>query len=1174
MSSFTEEQAKELASSAGNKALGNQAGTDPCANGGQGNGQATSRGNGPRSGVYNGIKGPVSNLQGSLDKWNAAHADKGLKAYAFSGVGSRSVASSKHPSGNAVDVVIVDKNGCALNNLYNGDTPSFRAYESLASQVCQDSGGQVGWGGNFGGSYYHDTMHFQNGGPVGARGRVCEGKKNPFTPNNSDPGNTRYDGPATCQEANGGTGESRGGAGGGGGCGEGGGGGGCKPVSSGAAAAASSMMAGKGLATNPVMGAALGAFGSMGTNPLAAMQGLAQQALGAAAGPIGAMLSGGLANPLSQITSQVSGLVKGLGGGILPSLTGVIPAALQGGNLTGLMTDVIKNQATSLIGANMPNLGGFGDVFNTSLGAAASGSDLKGALMGSVSQVFGNAAQGPLGSASLGAAAVPANTQLPGFDITPKLASLGITDESGAEGIADNLVFVETKLKNAVSNKKDLTLPLKEALEEVTKHPNFDGFTAMYNDYNSMITQGFGNLSNNLNALAIDLISLGKLGDLTDLINIGTPGQLIRQLIENGLGIRTGLTSKLVLNKLTLADLHKEENSDLLFEILAEINDEDVLEEVKTVFDIKDSLNITNLSELLNPKVIFANSYDYNNFEDLRDIALTLAVCGGAGRLKTLRELGIVIASLENTEDYVELAQENQPIRIDEYVQLSYDMPSDSWFSKEGPTVADFIGSMAGYIHNDTLPRMDELLQQLYNDPVTDDFFDLMNLLTTTLTAPTIVNILGVDYVSVPPVSVYTFGDYLTLDDAIMDIVDAIEFDLDFIKTLAAADPDLENTLYELESLHNMSAEYLAHEQKMRGKYGIEFGDPNKVTHYRGDGSTLSFPLYSKVSANLQVSVAGLQQTENINYTYNEGSSTIVFDTPPAAGAMITARYEVDAVKPQSRVTDIWQLANSLETLALDTGHGRPADFLSRLVTNDYHGQRIMAMMMQSRNIERLRNYGISPPPFNQVLTDGSDVDKGINFIDHTGIWTSNTTRASEIWIQNATGLEELSLYGLERYKTNKDKMQQDIDVLTRNLTRQFIFYVDGNVVISDAMAQLYQDNQNDEIYNRTSEELLFGYNDDLPSDGYILGPYREILSYITSRENLTNDIFTERLSSETEAYLKSIDVDLNLIVTIMQRILTANAGAYIGISEVDFRDIFGVQSVSKAILQNIANNY
>jgi hypothetical protein len=1165
---------KAVAERAANQALGKQSGTDPCANGGQGNGQATSRGNGPRSGVYNGIKGPVSGLQGSLDKWNAAHADTGLKAYAFSGVGSRSVGSSKHPSGNAVDVVIVDKNGCALNNLYNGDTPSFRAYESLASQVCQDSGGAIGWGGNFGGDYYHDTMHFQNGGPVGQRGRVCEGKANPYTPNNSDPGNTRYDGPTTCQEANGGTGESRGsaGGGGGGGCGEGSGGG-CKPISSGAAAAASSMSQGQGLGVNGAMGAALGAFGAMGANPMAAAQGLMQQALGAAAGPIGSMLSGGLANPLTQITSQISGLVQGIGGGILPSLTGVIPAALQGGNLTGLMTDVIKNQATSLIGQNMPNLGGFGQVFNGAMGAAASGADLKGALTGSVSQVFGNAANGPLGSASLSAAAAVTNTQLPGFDISSKLTALGITNESSQEGIADNLVFVEVKLQNSVENKKDFTLPFKEALEELINKPTFDGFTSMYHDYNSMITQGFGNLSNDLNALAIDLISLGKLGDLTDLLNIGTPGQLIRQIIEHGHGITSGLTSKLVEHKLTLAELQRDENHDLLIEILTDINDEEVINQIKTAFEINPSVNIKTLADLLDPEIIFSNSYEYNKFENLRDIALTLSICGGTGRLKTLRELGFIIASLETVEDYEELAQESQPIRIDEYVQLSYDMPSNSWFSSEGPTVADFIGSMAGYVHNDTLPKIDALLQELYDDSVTDDLYELMGLLTDTLTAPTIVNVLGIDYVRVPAVSVYTFGDYLTLDDAVSDIVDAIEYDLDFIKTLSNADPDLENKLYELEALHTMSAEFLAHEQKMRGKYGIEFGDPNRTTHYRGDGVTTNFPLYSTVASGLQVSLSGVQQAEGLNYTYNSTTNQLVFDTPPSVGTLITAKYQVDSVKVESKIVDIWQLANSLESLALDTGHGRPADFLSRLVTNDYHGQRIDAIMKQSRNVQRLSNYGMAPPAYGYVLTDGSDANKSVNFIDHTGIWTPNPTRAGEIWVQNATD-KMYNAYVLDRIKNQQTTIQSDVDILIQNIIRQMIFYVDGNLIMSDALAEVYNNNQNNEIYVRSVDELAIGYAYELPTDGYIIGPYKEIVSAIISKENLTNDVFNQKLSNSTEEYLDSIGVRLDLVVTILQRILTASASFHLGMMEGDFQDIFGVQSVSKALLQNIANNY
>jgi hypothetical protein len=1172
--------AAELAAGAGNKTLGKQAGSDPCANGGQGNGAATSRGGaGQSSGVFNGVNPQLSSdLQKGAAEWNAAHADTGLRAVPFSGVGSRSVGTSKHPSGNAVDYVIVDKNGCALNNLYNGDTPAYRAYESLASQMCQSSNGRVGWGGNFGGRYYHDTMHFQSGGPVGSRGRVCEGKANPYIPNNSDPSNARYDGPTDCQSANAGKGESRGdgsGGGGGGGCGEGSGGG-CKPVSSAAPAAASSMMAGQGLAANSIMGAALGGFGALGSNPMAAIQGVAQQALGTAlggvlpngagallsGGGIGSILSGGLANPLSQITTQIGGLVQNLGGSILPSLTGVVPSLLQGGDISGLMTGVIQNQISSLIGAGLPNLGGFGEVFSTALGAAASGADLKGALLGSVSQVFGNASSGALGSLNL-----------PGYDITSQLPSLGITDESAQEGIADNINFVQTTLKPSIDSKKNLLLPYPDALNQIFEKPQFNGFTTMYNDYNSMITQGFGNLSNNLRALGTDLIKLGKMGDLTDLLNIGTPGQLTRQVIENGHGITSGLTSKLVDQGLTINDLNVEENSNLLYDILTEINDPYVLQTIKESFEINEDVEITSLADLLDPTIIFAESYDFNNFENLRDIALTLSICGGAGRLRNLNELGIIIAGLETAEAYTELLDEKQPIRIDEFIQLENSMPTDSLFGREGPTVADFIGSIAGYVHNETLPRMDELLQQLYDDPVTDDFYDLMALLSDTLSNPTIVNVLGIDYVRVPSVSVYTFGDYLTLDDATADIVDAIEYDLDFIKTLSESDPALEALLYEVEALHYRSAEFLAHEQRMRSKYGIDFGDPNKVNNFKGDGTTVNFPVYGTLRSSLDVSINGIQQVQGVSYTYNQNSSQITFASPPATSSVITIKYEVDSIKPQSRVTDIWQLATSLETLALETGHGKPADFLSRLITNDYHGQRIMSVMIQSRNIQRLSNYGISCPGFGQMLTDGSNIDKTVNFIDHTGIWTNNPSRASEIWIQNATD-KSLDSYILERFKLNKFNIQNDLDVLMQNITRQLIFYTDGNLVISDLMAEFYLNNQNNEIYSRDVKDLIISYSDELPTEGYILGPYKEIASAIIDKENLNNDIFNLKLSSSTEEYLKSINVSLSLLVTILQRILTASGSVYLGTSEDDFQGIFGIQSASKPLLQNMANNY
>ena len=1170
--------ASEVNAGAGAKTLGKQPGTDPCANGGQGNGQSTSRGVGPTPGVYNGVKGDVKNLQPSIDKWNAAHADKGLKMHAFSGVGSRSVGASKHPSGNAVDVVIIDKNGCAFDNLWNGDAPAFRAYESFASQVCQDFNGRVGWGGNFGGKYWNDTMHFQNGGPTGQNGRVCEGKKNPTAPNNSQPGNTRYDGPDTCQEANGGQGESRGqgsdDSGGGGGCAEGGGGG-CKPISSGAPAAAASMAQGQGLAANGPMGAALGAFGS---NPAAAIQGAAQQALGGAlgggiipngagsilgGGGIGSILSGGASNVLTQITSQVGSLVQNVGGGILPSLTGVVPSLFQGGNVTGLMTGVIKNQISGLIGAGLPNLGGFGQVFNTALSAAGSGADLKNVLLGSVTQAFGNAAQGALG-----------NMSLPGFDITSKLTSLGLTDDDGKEGISDNLNFTQTSLKPLSKKTKDLTAPINEALSDLVVNSKMNGFSTMYNDYNSMITQGFGNLTNNMQALSTDMTNLGLYGDLTDLFNIGTPGQLVRQIIEYGLGIQTGVTAGLVERGLTLTDITKEENQKSLFELLDNINDPTAIDRVKKRFKMDDSVRLQTLADLLRPKNIFAYSYEFNNFEDLRDIALTLSICGGVGRLKTLNELGYVLSSLETAEDFTELLEEKQPIRIEEYVELDAAFPTKSYFGSNGPTVADFIGSLAGYVHNETLTRIDELLLEIYNDPVTDDLYDLLQLLTSTLSAPTIVNILGIDYVQVPTVGPYVFGDYLTLDDAISDIVDAIDYDLDFIKTLSQSDDELDDLLYELEALHRRSSEFLAHEQKMRSTYGIDFGESTRINNYRGDGSTISFPLYAPAISTPQVFVSGVQQTPNSSYSYTSGSNQVTFTSPPAAGSVISIRYEIDTIKPESRITDIWELANSLESLALETGHGSPADFLSRLVTNDYHGQRIMSVMMQSRNAVRLSNYGILCPAFNSILTDGTDIDKDVDFIDHTGIWTNDPSRAAEIWIQNAENVATIDDYILTRYKFNKDAIQDDLDNLMQNLTRQLIFYNNTNIAISDLMVEIYQENANEDIYQKIKDNLFVGFSDKLPTEGYVLGPYREILSKMSDSEKLTNSVFTTPISSATLSYLKSINIDLNMLITVCQRILMINGAIYLGLSEADFRSIFGVQSITKYVLKNLAMNY
>ena len=152
--------------------------------------------------------------------------------------------------------------------------------------------------------------------------------------------------------------------------------------------------------------------------------------------------------------------------------------------------------------------------------------------------------------------------------------------------------------------------------------------------------------------------------------------------------------------------------------------------------------------------------------------------------------------------------------------------------------------------------------------------------------------------------------------------------------------------------------------------------------------------------------------------------------------------------------------------------------------------------------------------------------------------------------------------------------MQPEMELLSSNTVRQLLFFSNGNLVMSDLMAELYMQNANSTIYADDRKDLYIGFTEDLPTEGYILGPYKEIVSQLTSKESIKNDIFNIKISAETEAYLKEIDLDIGWLVTIVQRILSVNLSQYVGIPEGSFRDVFGVQSVSKSVLYNIANNY
>lgn len=1154
---------------------------DACATGSPGSGQGRALGAANDSALGTGIDPKLSeSFNYAKQKWEAENP--GMKVYAFSGVAARpSNPGSVHPQGRAMDVAIYGTDGKMLNNLNNGDTPAFRAYESFAVAMGQgyqatqgaNPAGDLRWGGNFGGTWYRDSMHFDVGGGPTSQGNVYTGTPNPHIPNNSDPSKgIKYDGPTDAATANAGQGRGEGAQNNNaleptehlaannttnGVCASDSNAG-CEPISAGIPGIAASILGGAGMGVPSMISNALGGI-------MSGAGGLLQNGImGAAQGALGSVMSmtqSGLPNVLTGLTSGVFANLQGMGANILPSITGMIPTDLMSsgaGGVQGLMTSVFSSTTANIIKPGQANLGGFPAVFSSALGSSSGSMNLQQALNGSISQVFGKAGNGILGTP----------TAIPGFDIAAITSGLAQTSEDeGIEGIGNVL---EMNWKPNIDKAIGLTAPIKEVLPKLVKAKSVNGFSSLFKDYNSMITQGYGNLTDNLVALGTDLNGLGKVGDMKDLLNIGTARQLARQLTEAGIANQIGLSDKLNKAGLNVMTMNSEDAESTVYGILASITDGAHVELVRKTMSVVDTLPLTNVADLITAQKALPQSYRYNYFENIQDMAITLALAGnGIGTLKSLGELGTVMMGMETAESFTELLDEYTLVRLDESETLKASLPPSSMFNEDGPVLADFIGSAAGYIHQYTFPRMAELHESIFANALMTPYKDLAQVLADTLSG----TYSGGGIVNPPNTAKYTIGSFANLDAAVNDIITKINTELTYVKdTAPGADPDFWKDLQEYETLHRASSEYLAHERRMRLAYGIDIGDPRRVTNYYGDGTTISFGLEGKARTNLIVVVNGEVKVQGVDYTYDEDDASITLTVAPTAGQVVSISYEINSNGGSNIVGDTWQLASSIESHALQTGYGGPADFLNRIATDDRHGQRIKAIMMQARNKVRLEAVGIACPGFNRVLN--TDDNKDFNFIEKTGIWSSEPTRAGEIWIQRNEEVESIEEYILNRLQRNAAVIKPDNDKLLENVTRRLIFLSNNQLVITDALAAVYSNSVNGGIFAESRPDMAFTYDSNLPSEGYVLGDFREIMSAICRAEGFLDENFSLPLTPPTEAYLSKIGIDIALLTSVLQRTLLVSLSKNLGLLEEEATDIFGVQSISKTILKNVANHY
>lgn len=935
--------------------------------------------------------------------------------------------------------------------------------------------------------------------------------------------------------------------------------GGCAPSSTAAPQVAASLAQNQGLGSPAGLQDALMAAAS------GDVTGMAQQVAGAAAGAAGGLGSqflgtNALAAPdiTSMITQGVAGKVAGMGSGILPGIAGNMASSFMGGSgignvvgmAQGLLTDKISGFTDQLLNSASPQLGQFMNMFNSASGAAGMANQLSQTMQKTLGQSFGNAGE-LFGS---------------GMEFN-NLANLpGGTNKQLNPYINKDFEPLNGQLRESIEGTRNLIGKPADVLPELINLPRMSSFATMFYDWDGLSTNGFANFTNNLPGLGLDLMNLGYMADIKDIFRLGTPGQIGQQLIAHNLSYVTGLGDFLAANRLKLSDLSSSENDALVYEFLSTVTDPGVIEDVKNNLRMNSDLEFEHLGQLLDPQIILPNSYDYNFFEDLNEMAVQLSMCGSVGNMRSLYDLGRLMVSLEPTYELEALNNEAAPYNMADMVDFVDSNAPNGRFHPTGElTIADFIGTAAGYVHSITLPKIVELTNDLYqNTTYLDDYMDLMAVLRDTLNG---------SYSTPVDVTPPGFGTYATLDAAVSAIVDAIEAELIVAKEAMRADEDAWDKLNQIESAHFESSTYILHEEKLRHIYGINIGSQNKTEIFVSDGIVTTIQLSDLVDSNatFNVFIAGAWQQQGPDYTVDTAARTITLSTAPAAQTKIAVQYGTGRYNPSVNNAMVWQFASNLENFALQTGHGGPAEFLSRITTDDEHGQRIQALLRQARNKERIRNYGLNCTAWDQANSGAEDF---IHYIAHTGIWSDDADRAAEIWLQNTQEVNDTYSYQLTKMQANKYRIQNDIELTLQNVMRQMLYYVDGNIVASELFMNIYQNEDQTSIKIFDREDLLIPYSDDLTNNGYILGNYKEIISEFMKIEGLENDKFVTPLSAGTVKYINEIGIDLKQVIRLTQKVLLMNGALGLGVKEGDYRSMFEVPSVSKILLHNMAQDY
>lgn len=199
--------------------------------------------------------------------------------------------------------------------------------------------------------------------------------------------------------------------------------------------------------------------------------------------------------------------------------------------------------------------------------------------------------------------------------IPPAYAALGnqmteaVLAQAGVDICGDNV----SKLAQAVNQAEAYTSQTSTFINSAVNSQTYlaDTFTNM----NNMITGGVTNVNLATGPFGTDLQNLGRLINLQNLNNFGSPLALVQQLYTlsgvnpalNASFLLAGIQEEAVLNILNPTVSFTDKEQKLMYQVMTTITGNE-LAQILAVFGVT-TVNINTMADLLNPLKLFPNSY-------------------------------------------------------------------------------------------------------------------------------------------------------------------------------------------------------------------------------------------------------------------------------------------------------------------------------------------------------------------------------------------------------------------------------------------------------------------------------------------------------------------------------------------------------------------------------------